>query len=151
MRLIHSTPSWWVHFLWTKISKKCPQTHKNTHFPCIIQKIVVSLPPNLRRSRVMRRMVVGSLHIDGVYWRFVFDAQKASNTFNKQVKSKVTIDAYGYDCSCRSVSLWQTVCHIGVGFIVVYLTRWASSKALVRRWAIAKSALSLCMYIQTII
>ena len=25
------------------------------------------------------------------------------------------------------------LCHIGVGFIVVYLTRWASSKALVRR------------------
>ena len=29
--------------------------------------------------------------------------------------------------------LLQAVCHIGVGFIVVYLTEWASSKALARR------------------
>ena len=47
--------------------KKSPKTRKNAHFPCVYQKFVVSLRPNLRRSRVMRRMVVGSLHIDGVY------------------------------------------------------------------------------------
>ncbi len=28
--------------------------HKKAYFPCIIQKIVVSLPPNLRRSRFLR-------------------------------------------------------------------------------------------------
>ena len=49
--------------------------------------------------------------------------------------------AYGYDYYTRPVFSLQACCHIGVGFIVVYLTRWASSKALVRRWAIAKSAL----------
>ena len=47
--------------------KKHPKTHKKAYCPCVYQKKVVLLQPNLRRSRVMRRMVVGSLHIDGVY------------------------------------------------------------------------------------
>jgi len=59
---------------------------------------------HLRRPAACRRVSGISLHIEkGVYWRFVFDAQKASNTFNKitgQRQSKQS-DAYGYDLSCR--------------------------------------------------
>jgi hypothetical protein len=48
----------------------------------------------------------------------VFDGSKASQTLPYQVKTKVTIDAYGYDYSTRLAVPWQAVCHIGVGFLL---------------------------------
>ncbi|MBR2167717.1 MAG: hypothetical protein IJ920_05245 [Paludibacteraceae bacterium] len=41
--------------------------------------------------------------------------------------AKVTIDAYGYDFYTRPVLFGQAVCHIGVGFIVVYFQRHAKA------------------------
>ena len=81
-----------------------------------------------------RRVRGDSLHIEKAFIDALYLTHKKLRTlFNKQVKSKVSNYAYGYDFCTEPAVSWQAVCHIGVGFIVVYLTCGVSSKALVRR------------------
>ena len=81
-----------------------------------------------------RRERGNSLHIERAFIDALYLTHKKLRTlFTKLVRNKVSNYAYGYDVHTAPAVSWQAVCHIGVGFIVVYLTSGASSKVLVRR------------------
>ncbi len=58
--------------------------------------------------------------------------------------AKVTIDAYGYDFYTRPVLFGQAVCHIGVGFIVVYFQRHAKASTVMSNSEVCAFCVRMC-------
>ena len=116
-------------------------SQKKSLFSCIIQKIVVPLHPKMsvvRKAYARKGTHSGGFHLrracreqegsgDSLYIEEAFiDAlylthKKLSTLFHQySVRDKVSSYAYGYDVHTAPAVSWRAVCHIGVGFIVVY-------------------------------
>lgn len=99
--------------------------HEKVHGEALISKDSICAVP------VANRRVRGeSVHIEKAFISALYLTHKSFATFYNQVKSKVSNYAYGYDIHTVPAVSWQAVCHIGVGFIVVYLTWWAMRRPL---------------------
>ena len=61
---------------------------KNADFFCIYQKLLLPLQPNLRRSRVKRRKVVGSLHIEKAFIDALYLTHKKLSTLFQLIQSQ---------------------------------------------------------------
>ena len=77
--------------------------------------------------------------------RFAFDQQKTSQLFN-QIRTKVTVNAYGYDYIHTALIIGVACCHISVGFLLFYLFYWAMRRPLLINNQ-RRSTLFVCLHV----